>query len=549
MRPVLSSLLVTAALLTAAIAGAAPHRPLSTAEWRDDLRTLAAAMPEKHKALFHTMTEKEFTRAVDSLDADLPKLGPDAIEVRLAQLMALVQDGHTGLELHPFPPPEQPDRVALRFDRYPDGIFVRAAAPAQAAAVGGRLVAVGGVGWQEALRRVDSIESHDPGNEGECLAWSARCELACLRLLHGLGLADSPDSATFVIEKAGVRRAFTLRADAMLGTWFLNALPAGWVDARSARAPAPLSRQHEERPFWFTAVPEHHAVYFQFNLVHELGGDALAEFVPRLAAALAAPGVERLVIDLRNNTGGDNTLLRPLLVALIRAPQNHRGGMFVITGPTTFSAAQNFVNRLESYCDVIFVGAPTSQNVNFYGDAATITLPHSGLHAGVSALWWQDKDPRDARTATSPELAIAATFADYVAGRDPALELALATPTPESVDQLLERGLPASADTLLARYHAYADDPLHRYAADTERKINALGYRLLGAKRPADAIAVFEVNARAHPGSWNAFDSLGEACATAGDTARALEAYRRSVALNPANDGGRRAIDRLAGRR
>lgn len=62
-----------------------------------------------------------------------------------------------------------------------------------------------------------------------------------------------------------------------------------------------------------------------------------------------------------------------------------------------------------------------------------------------------------------------------------------------------------------------------------------------------DAIAVFEVNARAHPGSWNAFDSLGEVYVLAQDRPQALNAYRRSLALNPGNDGARRAIAQLKG--
>jgi hypothetical protein len=55
-------------------------------------------MPLKHKHLFHTMTEAEFNAAVQKLDADIPRLNDDQIFVRLVQLTALVQDGHTGFQ-------------------------------------------------------------------------------------------------------------------------------------------------------------------------------------------------------------------------------------------------------------------------------------------------------------------------------------------------------------------------------------------------------------------------------------------------------------------
>src|ERR1035441_8170780 len=143
-----------------------------------------------------------------------------------------------------------------------------------------------------------------------------------------------------------------MKASVPIGEWHINALPAGWVDARPPPAPVPLSRQHEDKHYWFTGLPEYHAIYFQFNLVINDDQEPLATFAGRLAQALKQPNIQRLVIDLRNNTGGDNTLLRPLLVALIGSSVNRRGGIYAIVGPTTFSAAQNFVNRLEKYNEV-----------------------------------------------------------------------------------------------------------------------------------------------------------------------------------------------------
>ena len=502
-------------------------------------------MPLKHKQLFHTMTEAAFQEAVRRLDADIPQLNDDQIFVRLAQIMAMVQDGHTGFDLLPLPPSDRKDHIPVRFDRYDDGIYVRAAAPEYADAVGGKLVKVGRYGWQEAIEKVDSMESHDPGNEGERLAWSAKTQLNCPWVLHGLGLSDVAGSADFVIEKDGKQRTFTMRATVPMGPWFFNSVPSDWIDARHAGVPVPLSRQHEDKPFWFTILPAQHALYFQFNLVLEIGGETLDDFTKRFSVALASPEIDRLVIDMRNNTGGDNTLLRSLLITLIRSKENHRGGIYVITGPTTFSAAQNFVNRLGYYADVIFVGAPTAENVNFFGDTVGIILPHSHLLGAVSALWWQDEDPRDKRTATFPELAVSGTFADYVNGNDPVLKMALTTPTPLSMEDVLQAALPHGREPLLTAYKQFMDDPRHRFQLDQEGRINALGYKLLSEKNFDGAVLIFEVNAHEHPNSANAYDSLGEGYADAGDTPQAIQAYRKSVQLNPSNNGAKNMILKL----
>ncbi|WP_214285997.1 hypothetical protein, partial [Acinetobacter pittii] len=69
----------------------------------------------------------------------------------------------------------------------------------------------------------------------------------------------------------------------------------------------------------------------------------------------------------------------------------------------------------------------------------------------------------------------------------------------------------------------------------TEDYMNAWGYRLLRAS-PRAARGIFAWNAAQFPESWNTHDSLAEAIAATGDKAGAIMEYRRSLALNPAND-------------
>ena len=533
-------LLFLSGLLPALAQSTAPHP--SAQQWREDLDYLAQEMPRQHKSLFHTMTQAQFEQAVQALDADIPRLNDDEIVVRLAQIGAMVKDGHSGLELLDMPGNVH---IPVLFAQYSDGVYVRAAAPEYAETVGGRVVMVGSSTIEEAMKRIDTIAPMDPDNPGHQAAWAARLYLNYPMLLHGLGLSASSQTADFVIEKQGLRKSYTMRSSVPLGQWYLFNPPLDWVDARPSSVPIPLSVQRANQLYWFTALPEHRAVYFQFNGVMNADGETLEQFAHRLATAINQDGVDRLIIDVRHNPGGNNTLLRPLLVTLIGSKLNHRGGMYCIISPRTFSAAQNFVDRMESYTNVIFVGEPTGENVNMYGDPNHIEMPNSHLGMAVSHLWWQDKDPRDTRVATAPDLASVATFQDYVAGRDPALQLALTTPTPATLQDLLTAALPAGVNGVLASYKAWISDPVHRYAQDPERQVNALGYQLMGDNRIPDAITMFQVNARTHPDSWNAWDSLGEGYANAHDKEKALQAYRKSVAINPKNAGGQRMIEKL----
>lgn len=72
------------------------------------------------------------------------------------------------------------------------------------------------------------------------------------------------------------------------------------------------------------------------------------------------------------------------------------------------------------------------------------------------------------------------------------------------------------------------------FSIATEAELNTYGYQLMGQQKTDDAIAIFEKNVKAHPQSWNVYDSLAEAYGIKGDRKKAIENY--SKALNLATD-------------
>ncbi|ADG10103.1 hypothetical protein B7G68_08320 [Caulobacter segnis] len=82
------------------------------------------------------------------------------------------------------------------------------------------------------------------------------------------------------------------------------------------------------------------------------------------------------------------------------------------------------------------------------------------------------------------------------------------------------------------------------FAAD-EHELNDWGYRLLAFGKPRSALAVLKLTADLNPTSANAFDSLGEAYAANGDTASAIAAYGKSLALDPANKNAVQWLEKL----
>lgn len=101
--------------------------------------------------------------------------------------------------------------------------------------------------------------------------------------------------------------------------------------------------------------------------------------------------------------------------------------------------------------------------------------------------------------------------------------------TTEFVKVLDAKGMAAA----LKRY-----DELKKDSGDyewNEDAMNAIGYAYLGSGKIAEAIAVFKINVEQFPGSYNVYDSYGEALMKNGNKEAAITNYKRSLELNPAN--------------
>lgn len=520
---------------------------LTTAQWREDLRFMAEEMPKRHKNLFHTITREQFESAVRRLDERIPSLTRQQIVVEMARIVAMIGDGHTNIA------PTRDPKIGFR--TYPvklylfkDGLYVRAAAREHPDIVGARVIKIGNASADQAYSSVREIIGRD--NEMDVRLF-APFLLVMPEVLHSLGLIEDMENARFVVESHGKPRIINLApigpAEMMPPDTDVSWMPkANWIDARDgATQPMPFWLKDPRNKFWFEYLPDARAVYVQFNEVGNKDEETVEAFAKRLFAFVEANPVERLVLDLRLNRGGNGDFNRPLLLGIIQSRKaDQKGRLFTIIGRSTWSAAQGMVNELEKYTNTIFVGEPSGGKANSYGDSNRITLPNSGITVRVSTLWWQG-DERDRRQWTAPQIAADLTFEDYRTNNDPAVKAALSYVPKESLAELLMEAVATNDFKLAAeRYGQWRAEPVNGYA-NPEPQVNSLGYELMATKRLGQAIEVFKLNVAAFPQSANAYDSLGEAYMAKGDSEAAIASYEKSLALNPSSRSAVEALKKL----
>lgn len=102
------------------------------------------------------------------------------------------------------------------------------------------------------------------------------------------------------------------------------------------------------------------------------------------------------------------------------------GSLFALIGRHTFSAAQHFINQLDTHTEVTFVGECSGSRPQFVGEGNPFRLPYSGLDVNISNRFWQGTFALDGRLWIAPHIRAEFTSHDYRANRDPALEAILA---------------------------------------------------------------------------------------------------------------------------
>jgi hypothetical protein len=387
---------------------------MAASPWQDDLRFMASEMEKTHRNLYHSISSVDFAAMVARLDAAIPSLTREQTIVEMMKIAAAVGDGHTNI--NPARDPKIGFRtlpIALYF--FNDGLFVRAARADLREVVGARVLRVGRLPADEAYARVRPLIARD--NEQGLRYW-APFFLVMPEILQATGIVDDAENVTVTLEGD---RTITLHPSGPFEplpsdtdtSWIR---PDGWIDARGTSDP--LWLRDPLRETRMEMLPQK-TLYAQINKIDA----GLQTFATDLRNRIAKGDVDKLVIDFRLNRGGHGDynvfLVRAIIQSMVIDKEGH---FFCIIGRSTFSAAQDLADQLDTYTNVTFVGEPSGSKGIIYGDSKKITLPQSGITVRVSKYYWQHWAPWDTRDALMPKVAAPMTFDAYQRGADPALE-------------------------------------------------------------------------------------------------------------------------------
>ncbi|MEM9103148.1 MAG: S41 family peptidase [Pseudomonadota bacterium] len=391
--------------------------------WKEDLSFYHEQLESQHLNLYHSIKAKSFAQSLRNIENQLPDLTRTQVIIELMRLTRKVKDGHTTIPLW-----EQ------NFHFYPFELFnfdgelrVISSTPALKNILGAKLIAIDDKDIDSVLQKVSEIAAFVDNHYSEIDRAAQYLRVA--ELLHGLGVTQNNRVSTFTFSvesgstnQKNTMNTLTIEIQALAYSQRWSALTESLKDHSPVnRPPQSLFLSHTET-LWYNLLKSKNVMYIRFDQFPN--ASRMQKFSQEVLQVIQDNEVSRLIIDFRNNYGGD------LYVGLILAHQlnladsiHWHDSVYVMIGRKTFSAAMNNAALYQKLLNARLVGEPTGGAPTGYQDMGQFKLPNSGLVITYSKRFFRLSD--DKSSMIKPDILIAPDWRFTKMGRDHVLEWVL----------------------------------------------------------------------------------------------------------------------------
>lgn len=377
-----------------------------TIDWEPDLELLKQEMLNNEISFQgNDVRSKEFAQKVDTIIDDISNFrNDDEVRVAIAKAVASLEQGHTKLTIwdEKFIPIrlymiDDKLYVIATIDQYYDDIIYL------------ELTKINDHPVQDVIVKLSDIAAAD---NSQGLQEILPNYMICPSILYGLGIIDNKEDIRLAFYGEG-RHAE------------INVQPMEMAEIKSK-----LVSKHKETTlnellkvsYGLEYLASKQSLYIAYNECTEDPEYPINEFEDDIMKAIDHNPVTKIIVDLRNNTGGYTSVFEPIIQKL-ESQQKWQGRVLVLIGRRTASAAMFNTIQLRESLGAILIGEPLGGDPRKAVGAETIELPNSGLKVNYSNEIYEVY-VEDTGTVF-PDVEVKYSLAEIKENHDPVLSAAL----------------------------------------------------------------------------------------------------------------------------
>lgn len=376
-----------------------------TEQWQSDLMLYHQSLEKYHIDLYHQIDRTKFLEELNTIRGSIDQLSDWDIALRLMRLTRKIGDGHTAVSIANWETNLYPIKVKKigkhwRVTKVPN---------AQSSILGATLESIDGRSISDIEAKIASVAQYVENPYSEIIRTASYIPIG--ELLFELKITRSPREAEFsFLTDDGKSTRLTLNT---LSATQSTQLKYKRLDVSSNSVVRPKDTDFDY--LWYTTVKDKKATYIRFDSYPKF--EEMLLFVEGLLLFMDQNQSEQIIIDLRNNGGGD------LYVGLVLANAlnlidnvDWTQGVYVLTSPVTFSAATSNAALFRQLLNAKIVGMPTGSNPTGYQDMGYFVLPSSNLRITYSKRMFRMQET--STVGVVPDIQIEQDWAYYAKGED-----------------------------------------------------------------------------------------------------------------------------------
>ena len=405
-------------------------------EWIDTEASFDEAGKEFAKQQLETLLKKD------------PPATEAGFYLEVASIVGLADNGHSNLSTHPV---YGFGLVPIRTYWFSDGLYIVRTQAAHADLLGARIDSIAGLTPEQLVERFDPYHG---GTAAFFRQYFSTPLLFSPPLLFAAGVNPDPDKVALSLTLPnGTTRQAELKTDQSAHqperarAWrHLLPHPIEGEDGewKVVDAAKPLFAFEEpEKPFRYLYLTSKRIAYIQLRSNIDQGELAIWDFAKNVEGWLKRDAPQAIILDNRFNPGGDLQRTSKLALSLPNLVPD-QGAVYVLTSNATFSAGiyTSFFPKATDPERTFVLGEHVGDRSRFFAESrGPFVLPNSGYRIGQSLqrhnLAEGCPEPKICHLAgrrrtniavgdLEPDVVIATNFQDFMQGRDPVLEHALA---------------------------------------------------------------------------------------------------------------------------